>query len=194
MGNTAAERYAAALAEQGFGSLAFISQGEFSRRSLIQSFGILPGHAAPILRAIQALPPPPPLPVHEIEGSGNISDDDTSDSEASETSVNVDTNEPLSNFSRNGDDDDENGDAANSADTSDGNGAGLSKEGDKRREGGEKEEDTGSMGGNDHRTMSSPMSLSSTEGRNFNAEQCSALLMIYNELGGPQWPEQSGCK
>ena len=75
LGNTAAERYAAALAEQGFGSLAFISQGEFSRRSLIQSFGILPGHAAPILRAIQALPPPPPLPVHEIEGSGNISDE-----------------------------------------------------------------------------------------------------------------------
>jgi hypothetical protein len=48
-----ATRYAAAFAEHGYETLAFVSMGEFSRRTLTQQLGILPGHAAPILRAIQ---------------------------------------------------------------------------------------------------------------------------------------------
>ena len=89
MNDTNAQRYAAALAEQGFGSLSFISQGEFSRRTLVNSFGVLPGHAAPILRAIQALPPPPPLPAssqHQRDGDAFLfsDDDDTTTSNDSD--------------------------------------------------------------------------------------------------------------
>lgn len=51
--HSVATRYAAAFAEHGYETLAFVSMGEFSRRTLTQQLGILPGHAAPILRAIQ---------------------------------------------------------------------------------------------------------------------------------------------
>jgi hypothetical protein len=47
------KRYANALSEGGYSSLTFISMGCFSRKDLVANFGVLPGHAAPILRAMQ---------------------------------------------------------------------------------------------------------------------------------------------
>jgi hypothetical protein len=52
-----AARYAASLAEHGYETLAFVSMGDFSRRTLIAQLGVLPGHAAPVLRAIQVMVP-----------------------------------------------------------------------------------------------------------------------------------------
>ena len=98
LSRAASHKYAKTLADNGFDQIEFLgglevgrrdhspnpprsarssprpspASGEFSRRRLVTEFGVAQGHAAPILRAIQALPPPAPLEADE----GDVSSDD----------------------------------------------------------------------------------------------------------------------